>query len=73
MIYVTDYSLLTTDPEWEFIKIIAEYPASVNEAAQNLDPSRLAGFLYELSKAFSRFYHECPILTCAFFVYTFIR
>jgi len=60
----TDYSLLTSDPEWELIKIIAEYPASVNEAAQNLDPSRLAGFLYELSKAFSRFYHECPILTC---------
>jgi len=58
------FSLLVTDQEWELVKIIADYPFAVNEAAFNLDPSRLAGFLYELSKAFSRFYHECPILNC---------
>ena len=59
-----DFSLLISDSEWDLIKIIAEYPAAVMEAASNLDPSHLAGFLYELSKAFSRFYHECPILNC---------
>ena len=59
-----NYSLLTSDPEWELIKIISEYPAAVSEAARNLDPSHLAGFLYQLSKAFSRFYHDCPILSC---------
>jgi len=61
---VIDFSLLVSDPEWELIKILAEYPQTVSDAASSLDPSHLAGFLYELSKAFSRFYHECPILSC---------
>jgi arginyl-tRNA synthetase len=56
------FSLLTSDPEWELLKALAGYPAAVAEAAANLDPSRLAAYLYELSKCFSRFYHECPIL-----------
>ena len=59
-----DFSLLVGDPEWELIKIILEYPDAISVAAENLDPSTIAGFLYELSKAFSRFYHECPILNC---------
>ena len=60
----TDYSLLVTDSEWELIKLISEYSDVVAESANNLDPSHLTGYLYELSKAFSRFYHECPILNC---------
>jgi arginyl-tRNA synthetase len=56
------FALLTSDPEWDLVKVLAGYPAAVAEAAANLDPSCLAGYLYELSKCFSRFYHECPIL-----------
>ena len=59
-----DYTLLTSDLEWELIKIICDYPVSVNEAAANLDPSYITGYLYQLSRSFSRFYHECPILNC---------
>jgi arginyl-tRNA synthetase len=59
-----DFSLLTSDPEWELVKTLAAYPAAVIEAAASLDSSCLAGYLYELSKCFSRFYHECPILNC---------
>jgi arginyl-tRNA synthetase len=59
-----DFSLLVSDPEWELIKVLTEYPSAVKEAAEKLDPSHLAAYLYELSKSFSRFYHECPILTC---------
>jgi len=61
---IADFSLLVSDPEWELIKLIAEYSNTVAAAADNLDPSQLTGYLYELSKAFSRFYHECPILNC---------
>ena len=57
-----DYSLLKTDPEWELIKALAAYPGAVSDAAASLDPSRLAAYLYDLSKSFSRFYHDCPIL-----------
>jgi arginyl-tRNA synthetase len=56
------FSLLVSDPEWELVKTLAAYPQAVSEAAAALDPSRLAAYLYELSKCFSRFYHDCPIL-----------
>ena len=59
-----DFSLLTSDSEWDLIKLISSYPEAVTQAALDLDPSNLTGYLYELSKAFSRFYHECPILNC---------
>ncbi|MDR0324073.1 MAG: arginine--tRNA ligase, partial [Treponema sp.] len=59
-----DFSLLVSDSEWELIKTLAVYPQAVSESASTLDPSRLASYLYELSKCFSRFYHECPILNC---------
>jgi arginyl-tRNA synthetase len=56
------FKLLVSDSEWELVKTLAAYPWAISEAAVNLDPSRLAGYLYELSKNFSRFYHDCPIL-----------
>jgi len=56
------FSLLVSDPEWELIKILAAFSDAVKEAAENLNPSYLTAYLYELSKAFSRFYHDCPIL-----------
>jgi len=58
------FSLLVSDPEWELVKMLAAYPAKISESAEDLDPSHLTGFLYDLSKSFSRFYHECPILNC---------
>jgi arginyl-tRNA synthetase len=54
--------LLTGDPEWEVLKALAAYPGTVAAAAEGLDPSFLTAYLYELSRAFSRFYHDCPIL-----------
>jgi arginyl-tRNA synthetase len=59
-----DFSLLAGDCEWDLIKSIADYPSAIKDAAANLDPSHLTSYLYELSKCFSRFYHECPILKC---------
>ncbi|GHV91763.1 arginine--tRNA ligase [Spirochaetia bacterium] len=55
-------ALLTGDAEWELIKTLAGYPEAVSAAAAGMDPSLLAAYLYELSKTFSRFYHDCPIL-----------
>jgi arginyl-tRNA synthetase len=55
--------LLTGDAEWELIKTLAAYPEAVADAAAKTDPSLLAAYLYGLSKAFSRFYHDCPILS----------
>ena len=59
---INHFSLLISNPEWELIKTLSLYPQAVSDAAAALDPSRLAAYLYDLSKCFSRFYHDCPIL-----------
>ncbi|MDR0474251.1 MAG: arginine--tRNA ligase [Treponema sp.] len=58
-----DYKLLTSDAEWELIKILGNYNEAVALAAANIDPSVITAYLYDVSKAFSSFYHDCPVLT----------
>jgi arginyl-tRNA synthetase len=60
-----DPALLASDAEWDLIKTLADYNAAVADAAEKMDSSILAGYLYTLSKSFSRFYHDCPILNVA--------
>ena len=57
-----DFSLLSSDAEWELVKSISSYPAAVKSAAADLNPSIVAAHLYDTAKNFSRFYHDCPIL-----------
>ncbi|MDR2159310.1 MAG: arginine--tRNA ligase [Treponema sp.] len=54
--------LLSGDAEWELLKVLAGCTDALAGAAARTDPSLLAAWLYDLSKAFSRFYHDCPIL-----------
>ena len=56
------FEFLTTDSEWELIKTLANYNDAVAAAAGGMDPSFVTAYLYELAKAFSRFYHDCPVL-----------
>lgn len=57
-----DFSLLSSDAEWELVKSISSYPEAVKTAAGDLNPSVIAAHLYDTAKNFSRFYHDCPIL-----------
>lgn len=57
-----DSSLLTLSDERELIKQIALYPEVVARSGSELDPSLLCTFLYELSRLFSRWYHDNPVL-----------
>ena len=57
-----DSSLLTLSDERELIKQIALYPEVVARSGSELDPSLLCVFLYELSRLFSRWYHDNPVL-----------
>ena len=56
-------SLLTNESEWELLKALEDFPEQVERSALRKDPSALTAYLYELSKAFSRFYRDCPILS----------
>jgi arginyl-tRNA synthetase len=57
-----DYALLSGDPEWELVKVLGAYNEALAQAADTMDPSLVSAYLYSLSRAFSRFYHDCPIL-----------
>ena len=55
--------LLTQAEEWELIKALGEFPATVAKAAENLDPSIMTAYLYDVSKLFSKFYQQCSIVS----------
>lgn len=50
-----------SDDEWRLAHLIAGYPDQVGIAAESYNPSLLAGYLFEIAKTFSRFYHDYPI------------
>ncbi len=56
--------LLKAGEEWELIKALGDFPSYVQRAAENLDASVVAAYLYDLSKLFSKFYQQCPIMNC---------
>ncbi|MCR5605876.1 MAG: arginine--tRNA ligase [Treponema sp.] len=55
-------SLLSNAEEWELTKMLGDYPSMVTKAADALDPSIMANYLYNVSKSFSKFYQTSPIL-----------
>ena len=62
---VLDRSGYTTslDPlEREIILLIQRYPLTIREAAQQYDPSQIANYVYNLAKAYNKFYAELSIL-----------
>ena len=44
------------------VKTLADYPATVAQAAENFSPAVIANYLYELSKQYNGYYHDIPIL-----------
>lgn len=58
-----DLALLTHESEWALIKELGKFPSVVAKAADDLDPSQVALYLYDVCKSFSAFYRDCPILS----------
>jgi arginyl-tRNA synthetase len=48
--------------EKELLSRLYAYPTTLQSAADNIDPSEIANYLYELAKTFHKFYHDHPIL-----------
>ncbi|MBO0853802.1 MAG: arginine--tRNA ligase [Nocardia sp.] len=56
----------TLEPaERELALTLDGYGAVIAEVGVTLEPHRLAGYLYELARAFTGFYDTCPVLTAA--------
>ncbi len=48
--------------EKSLIKLLYDYPAIVENAAENFSPAMIANFVYDLAKEFNQFYQEITIL-----------
>ncbi len=51
------------DKEVGMIRMMYDYPGVIQDAADSLNPSLLANFLYELAKEFNQYYHDHSILS----------
>lgn len=58
-------SLLGHESEWALIKELQKFPSVVERAANDLDPSPVCIYIYDVSKSFSAFYRDCPIVGAA--------
>jgi arginyl-tRNA synthetase len=54
--------LLTHPLEGGIIKLLANYPEVIYKAGVDFDPSHIAHWLFDISKAFAEYYHEVRIL-----------
>ena len=50
------------DLETEVLRKLHSFPYELEESANNYNPASLANYAYELSKEYSRFYNDCPVL-----------
>jgi arginyl-tRNA synthetase len=57
-----DGSLLALPEERELVKLLAQFSEVVEEAGRDLNPSAITAYLYELSRLFSRYYHDHQVL-----------
>ncbi|WP_367377018.1 arginine--tRNA ligase [Levilactobacillus cerevisiae] len=61
---VTPANNQVTDPEaWDTIKTLADFPAMVKMACDELEPSVIAKYAIRLSKTFNKYYAHSKILT----------
>jgi arginyl-tRNA synthetase len=59
--------------EKELLKLAYLYPQIVQTASQEFDPALLAGYLFELSQCYNKFYHVKSILGNQDIYYTHLR
>ena len=57
-----DPAALDADEERDLLKEIARFPAVVEEAADDLEPHRVATYAREVAESFNAFYRSCPVL-----------
>ena len=55
-------TLLTGEDEKALLKSVDSFPEVVEKATLSFDPSVVAGYLYDLAKTFSHYYHDNRIL-----------
>lgn len=57
-----DYQYPLTQSEIQLVDLITRLPREVQRAGAELKPLYIANLAYDMAKAFSDFYNECPVL-----------
>ncbi|MFD3748191.1 arginine--tRNA ligase [Nocardia sp. NPDC058633] len=60
-----DTAVLLEPAERELALVLDGYGTVLAEVADLLEPHRLAGYLYELARAYTSFYDACPVIAAA--------
>lgn len=60
---VLSEDIIPLDKEIEIIKLISRFPEIVEASGNELNPSLIANYIYELAKEFNQFYHDYSILS----------
>ncbi len=56
----------TIEPQEKALLLhLAQFPVVTKEAAEQLDPSKISRYLFDLAQAYNRFYDACPVLTAS--------
>lgn len=50
------------EKEKDLLTTLTEFPEIIQQAAGQYSPAIIANYVYEVSKSFNQFYHECPVL-----------
>ncbi|MCT4618922.1 MAG: arginine--tRNA ligase [Marinisporobacter sp.] len=57
-----NYGLLSNEEAMDLVRIIQQFPTTVEEAARKYEPSIVTRYIVDVAQAFNRFYHHCPII-----------
>jgi len=57
-----DFSFLGNAEEVQLLQKLIEFPAEVQSAVQDLNPSKVAGHIFNTAKAFNQFYNKHQVL-----------
>ena len=57
-----DFALLGNPEEIQLLQRLIELPAEVKNAVSDLNPSKVAGHMFNTAKAFNQFYNKHPVL-----------
>lgn len=60
-LYTVDWSLLTEEIEQSVALKVSQFNAVVLSAAEEMRPSTLCSYLFDLGKLFNSFYQSCPV------------
>jgi len=61
----TDDFVVQTDSEWALLHAVAGFPKIISESVVQRSCAPLANYVLDLAHLFTKFYHECPVLSVA--------